>query len=80
MLYSHALYELLFVVAFVVLVPDTYSYKKVVTVVFVSFILLIDVPGGLVDYPRAYQNQLREFNSHRVHIVLVGTFSCIKFD
>ena len=40
------------------------------------------VPGGLVGYPRAYQNQfLREFNSHRVHIqVLVWTFSCIKND
>ena len=32
---------------------------------------------GLVGYPRAYQNQFREFNSHRVHM-LVGTFSCIK--
>ena len=36
------------------------------------------VPGGLVGYPRAYNNQFREFNSHRVHI-LVGTFSCIKY-
>ena len=35
------------------------------------------VPGGLVGYPRAYQNQFREFNSHRVHI-LVATFLCIK--
>ena len=37
----------------------------------------IGVPGGLVGYPRAYQNQLRDFNSHRVHI-LAGFFSCIK--
>ena len=37
------------------------------------------VPGGLVGYPRAYYNQFRGFNSHRVHI-LVGTFSCIKID
>ena len=35
------------------------------------------VPGGLVCYPRDYKNQLREFNSHRVHI-LVGSLSCIK--
>ena len=34
------------------------------------------VPGGSVGYPRAYLNQFREFNSHRVHI-LVRT-SCIK--
>ena len=39
-----------------------------------------DVPGGLVGYPRAYKNQFREFNSHRVHIrVLVGTFSQLLF-
>ena len=37
------------------------------------------VPGGLVGYPRACENQFREFNSHRVHI-LVGAFSCIKND
>ena len=36
-----------------------------------------DVSGGLVGYPRAYQNQFRGFNSHRAHI-LVGTFSRIK--
>ena len=36
------------------------------------------VPGGLGD-PRAYQNQFREFNSHRVPI-LVGTSSCTKID
>ena len=35
------------------------------------------VPGGLVGFPGAYRNQFREFNSHRVHI-LVGTFSCVK--
>ena len=34
-LYSHA-NELLFVVAFVVLVPNKQSYKEVVTIVFVS--------------------------------------------
>ena len=34
-------------------------------------------PGGLVGYPRAYSNQFREFNSHRVHL-LVGTFSCVQ--
>ena len=37
------------------------------------------VPGSLVGYPRAYQNQFREFNSHRGHI-LAGTFSCIQSD
>ena len=37
------------------------------------------LPGGLVGYPRAYYTQFREFNSHRVHI-LVGAFSCIKID
>ena len=37
------------------------------------------VPGGLVGYPRAYENQFREFNSNRVHI-LVETFSWIKID
>ena len=25
-------------------------------------------PGGLVGYARAYENQFRDFNSHRVHI------------
>ena len=35
------------------------------------------VPGGFVSYPRAYSNRFREFNSHRVHI-LVGTFSWVK--
>ena len=25
------------------------------------------IPGGVVDYPRAYKNQIREFNSHRVN-------------
>ena len=35
------------------------------------------VPGGLVGYPRAYKNQFRLFNSHRVHM-LVRTFSCTK--
>ena len=42
-------------------------------------LMLCSVPGGLVGYPRAYKNQFREFNSHRVHI-LVGSFSCIRID
>ena len=42
------------------------------------FLIQAGVSGGLVGYPRACQpNQFREFNSHRVHILL-ETFSCIK--
>ena len=35
------------------------------------------VPGGLVGYPRAYQNQWCGFNSYGVHI-LVGIFLALK--
>ena len=31
------------------------------------FFLSIGVPGGLVGGPRAYQDQVRGFKSHRVH-------------
>ena len=45
----------------------------------VSRVILSDtgVPSGSVGYPRAYENQLREFNFHRVQ-TLAGIFSCIK--
>ena len=38
---------------------------------------LAGVPGGLLGYPRAYYISFREFNSHRVRI-LVWTFSFEK--
>ena len=38
------------------------------------------VLGGLVGGPRAYQDQFRGFEPHRVHIVRVGTFSWGRSD
>ena len=39
--------------------------------------VLTGVPGSLVGYPRAYYNQFREFNSHRVHYSQ-GLFLALK--
>ena len=37
-------------------------------------------PGGLEGGPRAYHDQFRGFESHRVHTRSKGLFSCIKME
>ena len=54
-----------------VLATATVSYSIYHTY---QYIFYVYVPGGLVDYPRAYYNQFREFNYHRVHMLVRRDF------